>query len=440
MDKYILKKFLLLIVIVLIAVGHLPGISNGKTSGSILNKYLLIAAENNPGLKAAFGKWKAEIERITVIKSLPDPEISLGYFINEVETKVGAQHLKIGLMQKFPFFGKLKSRGDKVLERARALEENVEKVKLEIFYNVKKLYYDYYFYSKSVEIIDKNISLLKAVNEQITSMYSTGTASYSDLIRIEIELEKLKDKKIGLENKLPSIRVSLNSVINRPVEKEILIDKEIRDITCQLNNSDLNRILRTNNPELKILDHIALSSEAGVKLARKNFLPDISVGADLIITGGSTLPGVIESGKDPFLIKMSMNIPLRFKKVNALIREAEIRREVIKYQKTEKENQLISILESTLFNINDSGRIIRLYRDSLIPKAETVFEVTKTAFSTGNADFLDFIDTQRSLLEFKLILEKFKSSRLQSLAFLEKIIGKKLNDPEKVKALMQEKM
>lgn len=391
-----------------------------------LQNYLTFAARNNPGLKAAFNRWKAELEKVTQVKSLPDPTFNFAYFIREVETKVGPQQMKIGLMQKLPWFGKLKLKGEKSQERALALKENFERVKLELFYNVKKLYYDYYFISRSIVIIKENIVLIKAVNEQIGSMYSTGIVSYSDLIRIQVELEKLKDKMRSLKDKLPSVRVALNTVMNTPLDKEIRVENKIEDTGFFHDYNGLINIMKTNSPELKILDHFTLSEEAGVKLAKKNFFPDFTIGADVIFTGDSTVPGITDSGKDPFLIKMSLNLPVRFKKLNASVKEAKLRLDSIKYDRIEKENRIISSLESALFKFKDYKRIINLYRDSLIPKAQQAFEVTKTAFSTGKSGFLDFIDTQRTLLDFELILEKAKSSYFQNIALIEKIIGKNL--------------
>ncbi len=204
-------------------------------------------------------------------------------------------------------------------------------------------------------------------------------------------------------------------------------------------NSSLISLLRTYNPELKILDHSTLSNEAGVKLAKLNFFPDIALGADVIVTGDSSVPGVIDSGKDPFLLKISFNLPIKIKKIKASIKEAKLKLNAARYERIEKENKLISTLETALFNFNDSGRIVNLYLDSLIPKARQAFEVTKTAFSTGKMGFLDFIDSQRTLLEFELILEKAKSSHHQNLAYIEKIVGKDSSYLIKEKYLLQEK-
>lgn len=54
-----------------------------------LKEYLISAALNNPGLKAAFEQWKASVEQVPQVGALPDPEFTYGYVIEEVETMFG---------------------------------------------------------------------------------------------------------------------------------------------------------------------------------------------------------------------------------------------------------------------------------------------------------------------------------------------------------------
>ena len=56
-----------------------------------LDYFLRSAALNNPGLEAAFNRWKAALERVPQSRALPDPKFTYAYFIREVETRVGPQ-------------------------------------------------------------------------------------------------------------------------------------------------------------------------------------------------------------------------------------------------------------------------------------------------------------------------------------------------------------
>ena len=65
-----------------------------------LDSYLDYAARNNPSLEATFNRWKAALERIPQVRSLPDPRFTYRYFIENVETRAGPQKQGFGLSLK----------------------------------------------------------------------------------------------------------------------------------------------------------------------------------------------------------------------------------------------------------------------------------------------------------------------------------------------------
>ena len=73
----------------------------------VLPYYLRYASLNNAELKAKFEQWKAALEQIPQAKALSDPKFTYGYFIEEVETRTGPQQQKFGIIQVFPWFGKI---------------------------------------------------------------------------------------------------------------------------------------------------------------------------------------------------------------------------------------------------------------------------------------------------------------------------------------------
>ena len=186
-----------------------------------LNGYIKEALLNSPELKSVFSMWKAALEQAKIVRSLPDPNFTFAWFIEEVETRVGPQQGKIGVMQKFPWFGKLKLKGKRALKIAASLFNNYERVKLDILYRVKKKYYDLYLTDSSIRILRDNITLLQTANDQIYEKYKTGIATYANLIRIQVDLDKLKDQLDTLKEKdrlsgFNLIRFLTGPLIRRP--------------------------------------------------------------------------------------------------------------------------------------------------------------------------------------------------------------------------------
>ncbi len=114
-----------------------------------LKDFLAYAALNNPQLEAAFNRWKAALEMVSQARTLPDPRFNYGYFIQEVETRVGPQEQRVGLSQMFPWFGKLKLRGEAALEGANAAQQQYEAAKLKLFDEVNQAYYELYYLGRA---------------------------------------------------------------------------------------------------------------------------------------------------------------------------------------------------------------------------------------------------------------------------------------------------
>ena len=73
------------------------------TAQSSLSNYLAYALLNQPQVEAAYFDWLASVERITVERSLPDPQLTFQMDIQNVVTSIMP-----GLMASFPWPGKLR--------------------------------------------------------------------------------------------------------------------------------------------------------------------------------------------------------------------------------------------------------------------------------------------------------------------------------------------
>lgn len=406
-----------------------PGQAQEKAAvdeNSTLKDLLAAAALNNPGLKAAFHRWRAAVERIPQVRALPNPQLTFAYFIREVETRVGPQQGKVGIMQMFPWFGKRALKGGAALEAANAAKQVYENTKLKLFYRVKRAYFQYYYMVQTTAVLKENVRLLELLEKVTREKYRTGMASYADLLKIQVEKDKLHDRLSSANEGLEPIKAGLNAALNRapgsplPVPEGIPTGTQTREIS----RDRLVKLLKKNNPQLKAADFTAAKERAGVRLAKKNYYPDFSLGVDYVITGKTMMPGVPGSGKDPVIAAVSFRLPLRFKKNRAAVKGANARFRAAVNRKKEEENSLLARLEMVFYRFRDARRKMVLYGDSLLPRAKQALEVTRSAFEAGEVDFLDFIDSQRTLLGFELAYEEAKTLRAQRLAELQMLVGK----------------
>jgi outer membrane protein TolC len=162
--------------------------------------YLRYAALNNAGLKAAFEQLEVAVQQVPQAKSLPDPKFTYGYFIREVETRVGPQRQKFGIMQVFPWFGKIEARTDAAAASVKAARKRYEAAKLKLFFEVKDAFYEYVYLASAVEIARENLELIKHFEEIARIKYMAAAMGHPDVIRAQVELAMLEPGWIGLKS------------------------------------------------------------------------------------------------------------------------------------------------------------------------------------------------------------------------------------------------
>ena len=378
-------------------------------SAASLQDYLLVAAEGSPALRAAFYRWKSQLENSGYRGSLPDPVFTYRYFIEKVETRVGPQNQGLSLRQDIPWPGTLSAHSDVARESARAEYRKFQAMKLDVFYQVKSAYYEYYYLGKEIALTEENFTLLKFWESVVRTGYKAALKGHADLLRVQVELGKLEDRLVTLRARLAPAVARLRTEINLPDSVSLPIPQEIH-VHEQLYDADTIKASVVHfNPDLQSLHHVIAREEAGVRLAHGSSYPNFSFGLDYIETGQALNPATPESGKDPWVVGVSVSIPLWFGKNSSRAGEAEAREHEAHYAFVDARSRLLAITELTLYEHNDALRKLRLYRDGLIPKAKQSLNTSFTAYQAGEVDFLNVLDAQRQLLDFQLQLERARA-------------------------------
>ncbi len=392
-----------------------------------LSDYLRYASLNNAELRAKFEQWKAALEQIPQAKALDDPKFTYSYFIEEVETRVGPQQQKFGIMQVFPWFGKIQARTDLAAAKAQAAQQRYETTKLKLFRQVKVAFYEFAYLATAIDIAKHNLELLQHFEEVARTKYLTATAIHPDIIRAQVELAKLEDILKSLQQLREPTVAKLNSVLNRPIDAELNWPEKVKPKQVPLDRKLLVQALKRANPELAELSWEIQAAKSSVELAKKKFYPDIGVGLDWIQTDSAIMPGQRDSGKDPVILMFSMNIPLWQNNYKAAEQQAKVNVRKIQAQRTNTENKLLSSVFEVLYDIEDSQRKTHLYGDVLVAKAQELVQASETAYKAGTIGFLSLIDAQRMLLKYELDYERAVTNNQQKLAELEMLVGTELS-------------
>ncbi|WP_319760075.1 TolC family protein [Maridesulfovibrio sp.] len=396
------------------------------TEISELTDYLVEAARNNDDVYAAFYSWKAALQRETSVSSLPDPRFNFAWFIQPVETRTGPQEFKYGLSQTLPWFGKLGLKGEQALRDADIKKARFDNLKLKIFTEVKKTYYDYAYLAQAIRITHENIELMKYLESVARARYTTGAGAYDGVIRTQVELGKLEDRLRSLEERKGPTVAKLLAAMNRADDQTLPFPKSIPVMQISMSPDQLKEEFKTGNPRLKELDHSVNREKISVELAKKDYYPDFTFGVEYIQTGESRSPNVTNEDRDPIITAMSVNLPIWMDKQDAQLNEAENKVKSASRKRAGLERNLTAELELEIYKYQDAIRKVSLYRDSLTPKAEQSLGVSIEAFQSGTASSSDLIDAERTLIEFQLAYYQALAEQAKRVATIEYLVGREI--------------
>lgn len=388
-----------------------------------LDDLLAYAERNNPGLQAARQNWQSSLLLVPEVTSLPDPRFSYGYYIEEVETRVGPQRHRFGLSQTFPWFGKLGLRGEVAEGEAAIAESKLAAEELRLFHDIQREYFEYYYLSRSLEVTRENMDLLNYFESVARTRFKTGAKIHSAILRVQMELGRLEDRLRSIEDMQPPVVAKINALLGRPAHASLPWPEDIPDASPELDFDGLAAAMDDFNPRLQALEAQAQKHQSAAKLAGKAYYPDLTFGIDYIQTDDSFMPDVRDDGKDPVIASVALNLPIWHKKYRATRQSAQKSYEAAMQTRENLYRTLAGELKMALYRYEDAQRKIALYRDALIPKADQSLGVLQQSFSAGDANFLDLIDAERTLLEFQLLHERAVVDRAQALAKIALLVG-----------------
>ena len=173
-----------------------------------IDDYVHYAFLHNPGLTAAFRRWKAAIERIPQARSLDDPALTYEYSLDQKDFLY-----RFEVSQMIPGIGKLGLRERKALAEAEAAAHDFEAARLMLYGEVVTSFYEYDFLRKAIALTDDNIKLLADMENVVLAKYKTGTASFADLTKVQVEMDRLKNELATLNNERSARSAKLASLL-----------------------------------------------------------------------------------------------------------------------------------------------------------------------------------------------------------------------------------
>ena len=387
-----------------------------------------VALAQNPEIQAKQRIVAARAQVIPQVTSLPDPMVTdtiYPFSDNTVQTAAGRFTNSMLITQKFPWCGKLQLRGEVAdLETKIALTDLAE-TQLKVIEAVKLSYYDLYFNQQAIEITKESEGLLKKLFIPFAeARYRTGKTSQQDVLRAQVELNKVQDQLVQLRRYLKVTQADLAKLLSTAPQTDFRVETlpDTPDLPKQFDA--LYKAAVASRPELQGKLHAVLRDQKKIDLAQLEYFPDVTVGlAWTSVSQSDALASQIANGNDAVGVLFSINLPIWKDKLNAGVSEAEQRTAASARLYEAARDDTFRLIRRFSVQAQTFEEEIKLFKDQLIPKAEQTLKISFEDYRVGKIDALQVIDNWLQLLRLRVQQVRLEASLGQSLASLERVVG-----------------
>jgi len=397
-----------------------------------LENAVSLAVRNNPDLSAVKARALAMAEMPEQQGSLADPQLTLRAANFPMDTfaidQEAMTQLQVSLTQALPFPGKLALRRQIAeLERSAADFAFAEE-RLLLIQDVKSVWWNIYYLDRALETVERNQELYRQLNSIAQTKYEVGSGLQQEVLLARLELSRLLDARISLENMRRNEIIRLNTLLNRQADTGVVLPRSEKVDFPEIPSLEqlFDRALHAS-PKIQDMSSKAAAAERRVRLAEMKYSPDFMAGATYGYREGENPNG--SERADFATVGLTMNLPFfnRAEKERAV---SQSRHEA--FQQTDKlqsaENAIMARVATAFSDYRKNQEEMELLDGGIIPQARQTLDSMLAGYQVNKVDFLNLLQAQTSLYNYETRYWKAYSSANQALARLAAAIGEEAID------------
>src|SRR5262249_45137762 len=131
------------------------------------------------------------------VSTLPDPQFNLQHLsVGSPRPFAGYTnsdfaYIGLGVSQDIPYPGKLKLRGEIAKREGDVSKEQIESVRRSVLAEVKAVYFQLAYLSKTLAILESDGELLRQVQQAADARYRSGMGTQQDILQAQLQKTKL---------------------------------------------------------------------------------------------------------------------------------------------------------------------------------------------------------------------------------------------------------
>jgi outer membrane protein TolC len=343
-----------------------------------------------PELRQAEALVRAERERIPQAGALPDPVLSLGIQndgfdeirIGEAETS----WYQVMLSQGIPWPGKRRLRTDVARSAADEAGATLARARLTVEADVRRAYTDLLLARDRLDLLKQLEEIWQTSSGLARTRYESGDGAQSDVLRAQLELNRLRQRRWALEAQERTAAQTLNRLRAKPVGDPIATSTRLRQLELPVApgvEAALGDAL-ARSPELAQARFGAARAASAEALARRERYPDLAIQAGVMPRGqlepmwlaGISIGLPVWSSR-----KQSRAVAENQARADASDRSAEAIEQVLRLRVAERGTAYAALLET-----------LRIFREGLLVQSRATAQSTLAQYRVGKVTFASVLE------------------------------------------------
>jgi outer membrane protein TolC len=180
-----------------------------------------------------------------------------------------------GLVQPITQLFKIRAGNDAARAEVEASKGKARSVEDQVALKVRQLYYRILVVQSQHRAIEAKIHAVEGLQVERVQQVKYGSTLEADLIETRAQTLQAKQELLTSELQLSDLRMQFNDVVGLPIQAEVTLDPDVPQPTSDKPREECVRLAKDANPEIAEAKATAEKAAAGVRAAKREYIPDV---------------------------------------------------------------------------------------------------------------------------------------------------------------------
>lgn len=303
--------------------------------------------------------------------------------------------MNLGLMQPIYTGGKIRQMYnmsqilEEMAKNSLTLEEEKQLIEIE------ELYWNLITLKEKNKLARTYKKLLETLIRDIENYKTEGIVLNNDLLKVQIKLNEAELNIVKTENGIRLAKKAVCHKIGLPLDQyfepaDTIIPSEMLTVDA----GSLIHSAHQNRSDLKMLEHTVRMTEAGIKIMRSRFLPDIGITANYAYMNPNPYAGFSETFGSDYNLGIALHLPIFHwgeRKHTLALTQCENQTAMLMLEDSRK--LIILQSEQAINNLNETYEELEMSKQSL-KLAEENLRILSDAYGEGMCKTADLLEAQ----------------------------------------------